>query len=61
MSYPDNYVAVGVANDRDYEHCVVLVISGSTVLKLPEDHARKLADDLLRNANYLWPQEENEE
>jgi hypothetical protein len=32
--------------------------SNGVFIQLPEDAARKLADDVLRNANYLWPMNE---
>lgn len=50
MSLSKNCIAVGVARSEGDES----MPSGST-LSLPKDAARKLADDLLRNANYLWP------
>lgn len=59
MRLSENYFAVGAASDPDKQPCVVLVVRGMTIMSMPEDEARKLADDILRNANYLWPIEEN--
>lgn len=56
MSFATNYIAVGAAQDESDEPCVVMV---NTVV-LAERTARKLADDLLRDANYLWPIEGEE-
>ena len=50
------YIAVG-ANTEDVR--VVVVLDGSVTVELSESAARKLADDLLMNANYLWPVEDN--
>lgn len=58
MKFSDDYHTVGVANEDGKLPCVVIVLSTGTVMKLPEQAARKLADDLLRNTNYLWPLEE---
>lgn len=52
------YIAVGV---NEEEQRVVVVLDGSVTIQLAESTARKLADDLLMNANYLWPIEEGEE
>lgn len=52
------YIAVGT-NIED--KMVVVVLDGSVTIQLNESAARKLVDDLLMNANYLWPVEENEE
>jgi hypothetical protein len=57
MNLSNNYVAVGTASDEDNAPCVVVVSKGNYVMSLPEHAARKLADDILRNANYLWPVE----
>jgi hypothetical protein len=48
------YIAVG-ANTAEVR--VVVVLDGDVTVQLSESAARKLADDLLRNANYLWPLE----
>jgi hypothetical protein len=50
------YIAVG-SNTEDLK--VVVVLNGDVTVQLSESAARKLADDLLMNANYLWPIEEN--
>ena len=50
------YIALG-ANTEDVR--VVVVLDGSVTVQLSESAARKLADDLLMNANYLWPVEDN--
>ena len=61
MTFNTRYIAVGVTDpDPTGEKTlgVVLYIAelGSTIMS--EDAVRKLADDLLRNANYLWPVED---
>lgn len=58
MKLADDYFAVGIAQGDDQQACVVFVSSLGTVIRMPEQATRKLADDLLRNANYLWPEEE---
>jgi hypothetical protein len=58
MNLADNYIAVGVSTQEDCEPCVAIVTSSLVVIRLPEHAARKLADDILRNANYLWPMDE---
>ena len=60
MKLSNNYVAVGAASDADNAPCVVVLTSNGLGISLPEHQARKLADDILRNANYLWPTEETE-
>ena len=57
MKLTDNCIAVGAATHEGCEPCVVLVTHGVTI-QMPEPVARKLADDILRNANYLWPMDE---
>lgn len=52
------FIAVGVNTE---EERVVVVLDGSVTIQLSEPAARKLADDLLTNANYLWPIEEGNE
>jgi hypothetical protein len=52
------YTAVGISVD---DTRVVVVMKGSmgyTTIEMGEQAARKLADDVLRNANFLWPIEE---
>jgi len=58
MKFADNYIAVGASTEEDCEPCVVLTTSRGLFIQLPEHTARKLADDILRNANYLWPMDE---
>jgi hypothetical protein len=54
--------AVGVSEGPDQRVIVVFRDGGSTTIELNEGAARKLADDILRNANYLWPiKESNDE
>jgi hypothetical protein len=52
------YIAVG-ANTEDVR--VVVILDGHVTVQLSETAARKLADDLLLNANYLWPMEQSDE
>lgn len=52
------YIAVG-ANTEDVR--VVVILDGHVTVQLSESAARKLADDLLLNANYLWPMEQSDE
>ncbi len=52
------YIAVG-ANTEDVR--VVVILDGHVTVQLSETAARKLADDLLLNANYLWPLEQSDE
>lgn len=61
MTLSSNYIAVGAASDEDNTPCVVVIAAGGLVISLPEHQARKLADDILRNANYLWPEKEETE
>jgi hypothetical protein len=58
MNLANNYVAVGASHEKDCVPCVVVTTSSGVFIQLPEDAARKLADDILRNANYLWPMDE---
>jgi hypothetical protein len=58
MNLANNYVAVGASHEKDCVSCVVVTTSSGVFIQLPEDAARKLADDILRNANYLWPMDE---
>lgn len=50
------YIAVGIDTE---EIKVVVVLDGNVTVHLSESAARKLADDILANANCLWPIEEN--
>ena len=52
------YIAVG-ANTEDVR--VVVILDGHVTVQLSETAARKLADDLLLNPNYLWPMEQSDE
>jgi hypothetical protein len=52
-----NFIAVGAASDDDHDPCVVISFQGG-IISMKESQARKLADDILRNANYLWPIED---
>lgn len=51
------YIAVGITTDDDKnkENMVTVCIGDFGVFHLNEEGARKLADDVLRNANHLWP------
>jgi hypothetical protein len=56
------YVAVGVTHATTREESQVIVaIDGFGVMSMNESLARKLADDILRNANFLWPLEESDD
>jgi hypothetical protein len=59
MAFNNRFITVGVT-DRDphKDMGVVLYIAELGHVIMSEDAARKLADDILRNANYLWPLEE---
>ena len=57
MKLANNFIAVGVANEEDCVPCVVIYTGYGMTIKMPEHDTRKLADDILRNANYLWPVE----
>ena len=61
MKFADNYIAVGASTEEGCEPCVVMVTGTLVVIRLPEHTARKLADDILRNANYLWPMDEEKD
>lgn len=58
--YNENFIAVGVTNgsDDDDTHLegVVVVVAGLGKFTMNQHGARKLADDILRNANWLWPE-----
>jgi hypothetical protein len=51
------FIAVGVNTE---DRMVVVVLDGHVTVQLGESAVRKLADDLLMNANYLWPVEESQ-
>ena len=61
MKLANNYIAVGASHDQDCAPCVVITTSSGVFVQLPEHEARKLADDILRNANYLWPTDEDKD
>lgn len=62
MSFNEKFIAVGVTGESDgLDSGVVVVVSGLGKFTMLECDARKLADDILRNANYLWPQQSNAE
>lgn len=54
------YIAVGIttAQESDKERLVTVCLGEMGTLHMNEEGARKLADDILRNANYLWPVQE---
>lgn len=60
MKLSDNFICVGAAAEEGKEPCVVVIFHGGVTVRIGEADARKLADDILRNANYLWPCEENQ-
>lgn len=49
------FTAVGISEGADRRVVIVLHENVYTTIELNEDAARKLADDILRNANHLWP------
>ena len=54
--FGDRYIAVGTTDPQpDRQEGVVICIKDMGSMVLNESGARKLADDVLRNANYLWP------
>ena len=46
---------VGIGYEDDESPYVVLHILNTGSIALKEEMARKLADDILRNANEIWP------
>jgi hypothetical protein len=53
------YIAVGITTDDAKKERLVTVCLGEMGnFYMNEEGARKLADDILRNANYLWPIDE---
>ena len=62
--YNENFIAVGVTNstldDDAGTEGVVVVVAGLGKFTMNQHGARKLADDILRNANWLWPETEGE-
>lgn len=63
--YNENFIAVGVTNGNDDDDSsaegVVVVVAGLGKFTMNQHGARKLADDILRNANWLWPEKEESE
>jgi hypothetical protein len=63
--YNENFIAVGVTNNADGDNegneGVVIVVAGLGKFTVNQHGARKLADDILRNANWLWPETEESE
>lgn len=62
MRFSENYIAVGVTNNQEEDTLaagVVIVVAGLGKFTINEHGARKLADDIIRNANYLWPEKED--
>ncbi len=57
MKYNDNFIAVGVTEGESdsLKSGVVVVVAGLGKFTMNEDGARKVADDIIRNANWLWP------
>lgn len=54
--YSTSHLVVGTTMDEPgKETGVVVGIGGLGQFTMNESSTRKLADDLLRNANYLWP------
>ena len=54
--FSSDYIAVGVSSyEEGLGQGVVVHIGSMGHFVLNENLARKLADDILRNANYLWP------
>ena len=59
MRFNENFIAVGVTGEsEDLNSGVVVVVAGLGKFTMIEADARKLADDILRNANYLWPSQD---
>ena len=57
--FSSDYIAVGVtASEEGLRDGVVVHLGGLGHFVLGENMARKLADDILRNANHLWPVDE---
>lgn len=56
MKFNEHYLAVGVTHGPDPENNGVVIHVGNLGKFTMDEHmARKMADDILRNANYLWP------
>lgn len=62
MSFNERFIAVGVTGETEgLDSGVVVVVNELGKFTMLECDARKLADDILRNANYLWPEQGQEE
>ena len=60
--FSSNYIAVGVTGyEEGLSEGVVIHLGGMGHFILSENLARKLADDILRNANHLWPVNEEKQ
>lgn len=56
MTFNETFIAVGVTAESESTNSgVVVVVAGLGKFTMLECDARKLADDILRNANHLWP------
>lgn len=56
MTFSEKFIAVGVTGESEgVDSGVVVVVAGLGKFTMLECDARKLADDILRNANHLWP------
>ena len=61
MAYNENFIAVGVTSGESggANEGVVVVVAGLGKFTMNEHSARKLADDIIRNSNWLWPMKED--
>ena len=58
MKFNEHYLAVGVTHGPDPDNNGVVIHVGNLGKFTMDEHmARKMADDILRNANYLWPEQ----
>lgn len=58
MKFNEHYLAVGVTHGSDPDNNGVVIHVGCLGKFTMDEHmARKMADDILRNANYLWPEQ----
>lgn len=57
LPFNENFIAVGTTNNNpEFLSGVVVVVQGVGKFTMTENTARKLADDIIRNANHLWPE-----